>query len=74
MTGISNIEIEGTPTIQGTGSIKLTIAYAVPYQQGSEDEEVTLNFNSSLSSLCVLPKEGNSFVFLVSPMRLSDNK
>jgi len=39
-----------------------------------EDEEVTLNFNSSLSSLCVLPKEGNSFVFLVSPMRLSDNK
>ena len=34
--------IKGTPTIQGTGSIKLTIAYAVPYQQGSEDEEVTL--------------------------------
>ena len=39
-----------------------------------EDEEVTLNFNSSLSSLCVLPVEGESFVFLVSPMRLNDNK
>ncbi|MBQ6809630.1 MAG: DNA polymerase III subunit beta [Clostridia bacterium] len=39
-----------------------------------EDEEVTLNFNSSLSSLCVLPKKGNSFVFLVSPMRISDIK
>ncbi len=39
-----------------------------------EDEEVTLNFNSSLSSLCILPVEGESYVFLVSPMRLNDNK
>lgn len=39
-----------------------------------EDEEVTLNFNSPLSSLCVLPSSGNSYVFLVSPMRLNDNR
>lgn len=39
-----------------------------------EDEEVTLNFNSALSSLCVLPMSGESYVFLVSPMRLNDNK
>ena len=39
-----------------------------------EDEEVTLNFNSALSSLCVLPVNGDGYVFLVSPMRLNDNR
>lgn len=33
--------VEGDPIIQGTGSIKLAIAYAVPYQQGDAEEEIS---------------------------------
>jgi len=36
-----------------------------------ECEEVVMNFNSPLSSICFLPKEGNSFIFLLAPMRLN---
>ena len=36
-----------------------------------ESDEVTMNFNSSLSSICFLPKEGDSFLFLLAPMRLN---
>lgn len=36
-----------------------------------ECEEVIMNFNSPLSSICFLPKEGNSFMFLLAPMRLN---
>lgn len=35
-------EISGNPTIQATGSIKLTIAYATPLNAGEEIEEPTL--------------------------------
>ena len=35
-------KVEGDPIIQGTGSIKLAINYAVEYQQGSDDEEISL--------------------------------
>ena len=33
--------VEGDPVILGTGSIKLSIAYAVPYLQGDEEENVS---------------------------------
>ena len=36
-----------------------------------ECEEVVMNFNTPLSSVCFLPKEGNSFLFLLAPMRLN---
>lgn len=39
-----------------------------------EEEEVMLKFNSPLSPLCVLPMTGESFIFLVSPMRLNGSK
>lgn len=39
-----------------------------------EDETVTLNFNSSLSSACILPiNSSENYVFLISPMRLNGN-
>lgn len=36
-----------------------------------ECEEVVMNFNTPLSSVCFLPKEGDSFLFLLAPMRLN---
>lgn len=35
-----------------------------------ETEEVTMNFNGSFSSIIILPKEGDDFIYMVMPMRL----
>ncbi len=36
-----------------------------------ECDEIVINFNSPLSSICFLPKTGDSFMFLLAPMRLN---
>lgn len=35
-----------------------------------ETDEVTMNFNGSFSSIIILPKEGDDFIYMVMPMRL----
>lgn len=35
-----------------------------------EADEVTMNFNGAFSSILILPKEGDDFIYMVMPMRL----
>lgn len=61
-------EIEGSPVRVGFNNKFMTDAL-----KASEEDELVLEINTAFSPIKLLPKEGDSFTFLVMPMRLKDD-
>ena len=61
-------EVEGAPVRVGFNNKFMTDAL-----KASEEDELVLEINTAFSPIKLLPKEGDSFTFLVMPMRLKDD-
>lgn len=62
------VELEGEPVRIGFNNKYMTDAL-----KASEEDELIIEINTAFSPIKLLPKEGDSFVFLVMPMRLKDD-
>ncbi len=62
------VALEGDPVRIGFNNKYMTDAL-----KASELDELTVEINTPFSPIKLLPKEGDSFVFLVMPMRLKDD-
>ena len=60
--------MEGEPVRIGFNNKYMTDAL-----KASELDELIIEINTAFSPIKLLPKEGDSFVFLVMPMRLKDD-
>lgn len=65
VTDIYKTEVTGEAFEIGINNRFLTDAL-----KACETDEVTMNFNGSFSSIIILPKEGDDFIYMVMPMRL----
>lgn len=65
VTDIYKTEVTGEEFEIGINNRFLTDAL-----KACETDEVTMNFNGSFSSIIILPKEGDDFIYMVMPMRL----
>ena len=62
------VRLEGEPVRIGFNNKYMTDAL-----KASELDELAIEINTAFSPIKLLPLEGDSFVFLVMPMRLKDD-
>jgi len=62
------VKLEGDPVRIGFNNKYMTDAL-----KASEEDEIAMEINTAFSPIKLLPLEGDSFVFLVMPMRLKDD-
>ena len=72
-TSIGKASDEFTATIEGDSvEIGFNNRYLLDALRNTDGDEVKIQLNGALSPMKVLPKEGDSFLFLVLPVRLKN--
>lgn len=71
ITSIGKANDEATLTMSGENlEIGFNNRYLLDALRNTDTDEITLQLNGPLSPMKILPKEGDSFIFLVLPVRL----
>lgn len=72
-TSIGKASDEFTAAIEGDSvEIGFNNRYLLDALRNTDGDEVKIQLNGALSPMKVLPKEGDSFLFLVLPVRLKN--